>query len=222
MKFYRRKCGAVNSNRAKVEDMLRIWPSALTQLTQWYLFLLKNKPVTPLKYLKNISVVIFSDASDHGWGAVLCTKNGFILSVGSAWEKGEQHLSINERELIAAEFAAKNFGNVMANNEVLLCIDNTTAMQALRKGSSAAGAINSAVLRVLTQLGLSKPIGVRTIFVRSEHNIADEPSRGKFEVHMGKLATWIDEYWRRGLAVGRELQTLPAEDFPLSHPVLSG
>lgn len=71
------------------------------------------------KYVREI----YSDSCLSGWGAACGDKraNGF-------WSVDETNKHINELELIAAYFALKIFGKHIYNSQLLLRIDNTTAI----------------------------------------------------------------------------------------------
>lgn len=71
----------------------------------------------------NFALEIFSDASLTGWGVVCGNKraNGF-------WNKKEKHCHINELELLAVFFGLKLCAHDLRNKEILLRIDNTTAI----------------------------------------------------------------------------------------------
>ncbi len=70
-----------------------------------------------------VNVVINSDASLSGWGAV---KGG--SSTGGQWTPNEACFHINYLELLAAYFALKCFSKSIANQHVKILIDNTTAV----------------------------------------------------------------------------------------------
>lgn len=66
---------------------------------------------------------IFSDASMTGWGAICGREraNGF-------WSRSERNNHINYLELKAAFLALKCFASKCVNKEILLRIDNVTAL----------------------------------------------------------------------------------------------
>lgn len=71
----------------------------------------------------NYVTEIYSDASMSGWGAACGSQkaNGF-------WSTDEAKKHINELELMAAYFALKIFGKKFHSSELLLRIDNKTAI----------------------------------------------------------------------------------------------
>nr|XP_046491856.1 uncharacterized protein LOC124223672 [Neodiprion pinetum] len=76
-------------------------------------------PVRKFKFQKEI----FSDASTTGWGA-FCNGN----TAHGFWKSSEINLHINCLELIATFMALKCFARDLSNCELLLRIDNTTAI----------------------------------------------------------------------------------------------
>ena len=93
---------------------------------EWWL---KNIPVAknPIRSL-NYRLEIFSDASLRGWGAHCNGENthGF-------WSQEEKRLHINQLEIIAAFLALKCFAREVQNCEILLRIDNTTAISYINR-----------------------------------------------------------------------------------------
>lgn len=73
--------------------------------------------------LYNFKAEIFSDASLTGWGAH-CNQ----VSVHGFWSVQERKSPINHLELIAAFLAIKCFAREYKDCEILVRIDNTTAI----------------------------------------------------------------------------------------------
>ena len=69
------------------------------------------------------SVIIQSDASKKGWGAVFQGQE-----IGGRWTTYEASRHINILELEAAFFALKSFGDKITGAHIQLQIDNTTAV----------------------------------------------------------------------------------------------
>ena len=74
------------------------------------------------------NLTIRSDASLQGWGAVC---NG--IRTGGHWSIQERTLHINSLELLAGAFAVKAFTKQRGNIQVLLQIDNSTAVAYVNK-----------------------------------------------------------------------------------------
>lgn len=78
--------------------------------------------------IMNFKMEIFSDASMTGWGAFCKGKKAH-----GHWSFEESTLYINQLELKAALLALKCFASKLSECEVLLRIDNTTAMAYINK-----------------------------------------------------------------------------------------
>ena len=76
----------------------------------------------------SFSLKIFSDASSTGWGAS-CSGQ----STGGLWTPDERLLHINVLELIAARFALACFATERQDCDILLRIDNTSALAYINK-----------------------------------------------------------------------------------------
>ena len=74
-------------------------------------------------------IIIFSDASLSGWGAVC---NG--VTARGPWSAKDVSRHINELELLAAYFALQWFTASSANIVVSLQMDNSTAVCYVNKG----------------------------------------------------------------------------------------
>jgi len=104
-----------------VEIALDRYHHALEDLRWWAdnLSLANGRPIrNSLPHL-----VIQSDASNSGWGAV---RNG--VDTRGTWTQDEASLHINCKELLAASFAVKAFTKNLQNIHVLIKIDNTTTI----------------------------------------------------------------------------------------------
>lgn len=90
----------------------------------------KRNMVTGFSKIKQYAfkLEIFSDASGTGWGA-FC--NG--QSARGQWSDEELNCHINYLELLAAFFALKCFAQELTNCEILLRVDNTTAISYINR-----------------------------------------------------------------------------------------
>ena len=131
--------------------------------------------VNPIK-MQNYRLVISSDASRTGWGA---EADGVVTH--GFWNQEDQKSHINYLELLASFFALKCFAENAYNCEVLLRIDNMTAIAYLNK----AGGINfkhlSELARQIWQWGgENRKIWLVASYIPSRENIqADAASRIK-------------------------------------------
>lgn len=72
---------------------------------------------------RNYSYKFFSDASSSGWGAVCLSQK-----TGGFWNKDEARYHINYLELLATFYALKSFVKNELNLNILLKVDNITAI----------------------------------------------------------------------------------------------
>lgn len=83
-----------------------------------------------VNYISNFnpSIEIYSDASSSGWDAVCKGErtHGF-------WNGEEKKLHINNLELLAVFFGLKCFAEKLANYDILLRVDNSTAIVCTNK-----------------------------------------------------------------------------------------
>ena len=122
-------------------------------------------------------IVITSDASNAGWGAVYLDKR-----TGGTWSFEEQELHINSKELLAAFFGLKVFTKSKENVLVHLRIDNTTAVAYINKmGGTKSGIMTKLVKNIwdwckVKQITLSAeylPGHLNTIADWESRNITD-------------------------------------------------
>lgn len=116
---------------------------------------------------------IFTDASSTGWGAAC----GNQCANGN-WSSNELALHINEKELQAAFYGLKIFTTNLQECNILLRIDNTTAISYInRMGGIQYPHLND-LARKIWQWCESKRIFVFASYVKSSDNIlADRESR---------------------------------------------
>ncbi|KAJ3652986.1 hypothetical protein Zmor_018907 [Zophobas morio] len=93
---------------------------------QWWSQTLPNTSA-PI-HRPNFSVVIFTDASRSGWGAVSGDDR-----VHGHWSEDEKRHHINYLELLAIFLALKHFGQHLSDCAILLRVDNTPAIAYINK-----------------------------------------------------------------------------------------
>ena len=76
----------------------------------------------------NIGYVIYTDASESGWGA-----HDGINSIGERWSDDKIHYHINVLELLSIELALKAFLKDSNKKHVRIFSDNTTAVAYINK-----------------------------------------------------------------------------------------
>lgn len=123
--------------------------------------------------LYNFQLEIFSDASRSGWGLV-CNN---VRSHGH-WTEDDKCFHINYLELLAAFIGLKTFAAKLRNCEILLRIDNTTAIAYVNKmGGTRFQHLNN-LARELWQWCEQRRLWVYASYISSKENsIAEQESR---------------------------------------------
>ena len=103
------------------EGLVMLLPDSLEELQWWDTEMSKWNGKTLLK--REVDMVIDSDASLQGWGARCGTQ-----TTRGAWSQRETALHINCLELLAATLAVQSFAKGQSRLNILLRIDNTTAV----------------------------------------------------------------------------------------------
>ncbi|XP_011859425.1 PREDICTED: uncharacterized protein LOC105556921 [Vollenhovia emeryi] len=119
------KLQALEENEGNFEKTMKIPKSIKGDLGWW-----KRKLESSYKKIKSMCFEreIFSDASKTGWGAYCSGKQAY-----GHWTSKQSDLHINQLELKAALLALKCFANDLSDCEILLRVDNTTAMAYINK-----------------------------------------------------------------------------------------
>lgn len=115
---------------------------------------------------------IFSDASTTGWGAV-CQEE----TASGQWSNEESKKHINYLELLAAFIALKIFAKNYSNCQILLRIDNTTAVSYINRMGGVQFPHLTEITRSIWEWCESKKIFIFASYVRSGDNTADGESR---------------------------------------------
>lgn len=122
---------------------------------------------------QNFCIEIFSDASMTGWGSY-CNKkysSGF-------WNKEERKKHINFLELLAAFFALKSFASELTDCEVLLRLDNNTAIAYINRAGGVQYPHLSELSRKIWEWCERRKMWLKASYISSAENIdADKASR---------------------------------------------
>ena len=127
--------------------------------------------------------ILYSDASKHGWGAVLIQASGEVSITGEPWSRHVNltNNNINELEAIAVARAFSAFENKLSSNKnVDFRIDNTSVERAVGRALARTFGINNFLAATLQTLGRDNYV-YTTSFVKSADNLADAPSRGDLQ-----------------------------------------
>lgn len=175
-KFEREKFVALGKNQGNYDAYMLVSHKLQLDL-QWWMDSLKY-PFCKLNSL-NFALEIFSDASMSGWGAVC----GEERSRG-VWSREERKMSINFLELSAAFMGLGVFANNLKNCEILLRIDNTTAISYINR----MGGIQYPYLNRITRK-IWQWCEMRSIFIYASYISSQSNYEADFESRNGKENT---------------------------------
>lgn len=166
----RAKWLALTLNNNDFEGFMTLKEGVLEDLQWWRDNIMSaNSRIKSHKY----SIVITSDASRTGWGA----EAGGVVTRGF-WNPEDQKHHINYLELLAAFFALKCFAQELRDCEVLLRIDNTTAIAYVNKAGGIRHPKLSDLAREIWQWCQLRGIWPRATYIPSKLNVeADAASR---------------------------------------------
>ncbi|XP_044581549.1 uncharacterized protein LOC123263077 [Cotesia glomerata] len=170
VRLERAKWLALTINDNNFEAYIKITNSIMEDLIWWKINLLTG---SNLIRTQNYKITISSDASRSGWGAEsnLKVTHGF-------WSQKDKKFYINYLELLAAFFALKCFASNLSNCEVLMRIDNITAISYINKAGGIKFPHLSALAREIWQWCEGKNIWIKASYIASKENIdADAASR---------------------------------------------
>ena len=126
--------------------------------------------MTPGKYPNTM----YTDACKQGWGAVIFTTEGDVLTIGAQWTSMHASRTINELEAQAVFNAVTHFWPQLRGKPLQLYVDNTSVIGALNKGYSPSFNLNKQILKACNALQ-SIPVTIR--YIHTSINPADAPSR---------------------------------------------
>lgn len=166
----REKFLALKQSKDNYDAYMQI-PKYLHLEFNWWLsnLSLSSNPVRQYIYAKEL----FTDASRSGWGAVCETKKAAGL-----WTREEQKFHINFLELKAAFFGLKCLTSDLSNCDILIRIDNTTAVSYInRMGGIQYPHLNS-ITREIWQYCEDRNIFLFASYINTKENVeADYQSR---------------------------------------------
>ena len=124
--------------------------------------------------LPHPELLLFTDASDAGWGASLGSDH-----LSGLWPRDVSQYSINHRELLAVFLAIRGFLHLLRGKSVSLFTDNTSALSYLcKEGGTRSSTLNS-VAQAILRLCESYDVCLLPQFVPGHLNVlADSLSRG--------------------------------------------
>lgn len=174
LKFMRRRA----SEETPLDGPAEIWPSVIPLIRTWATDLL-NKPWEkyPRRSKAADNWVVFSDASDSGYGVVLLTAHGSTIRAAK-WDEASLEFHINIKEALALRAALQLTTDTIkrlrprVTPNIQFYVDNTSVIGAVRNTISKSWNLNA----VLESFPYFKP-PMQVQYVKSASNIADGPSR---------------------------------------------
>lgn len=163
------KIEALKSCHGNFEAKLELNASMKAEL-QWWIENLHSQK----RKIRNTNpeVVVQTDSSLLGWGAVL---NG--QSIGGKWTEKERQLHINALEMLAILFAIKSFISVFRNKHVKVLTDSVTAVSYVNNFGGIKSTECDKISRDIWQYCISNQVWITCTHIPGVQNEADKPSR---------------------------------------------
>ena len=196
LKILRRRLAMVNKGATSRGGLAALPPCARSQLTAWEKQVCLNEPrrIGATK-THGRDYVLFTDSSEAGWGGVLVDlRTGQVRVAGGSW--GHRATNISPGEVRAITCSTMAFADILRGTQaeqLLVMVDNTSAIASAEAKGSKSYAMNEEILRLerwLAVLGLS----VTYAYVPSRYNLSDGPSRKK------PIGQWFDVRGASGAA----------------------
>ncbi|KAF8283617.1 putative target of rapamycin (TOR) kinase 1 [Trypanosoma cruzi] len=137
--------------------------------------IIKNNRQRNIKPTEKSCVAIITDASLHGWGAVLIPDFGDVEISGGKWER--KSFLIMKAEARAVRLALSAFSAILPST-MDVWVDSTSLQGAANKGSSKSHALTWELQRIYEFLD-SRGIQASFAYVRSAENPVDGISRSR-------------------------------------------
>ena len=132
----------------------------------------------PIPNSHNPSIVLVSDASSLGWGAVVTWASGTRTSFSGTWREDQVQEHINIKELRSVFNVINNHLGKFANSVVRVFSDNKATVTWLNKGTSARSEGARSILSILTEMSYTHSIKIAASYIKGSQNLlADSLSR---------------------------------------------
>lgn len=185
------RCKFLNlKNDDDYEKVINI-PSSLQRDIHWWLNHIGNS----VRRIRNddYQTEIFSDASTTGWGAA-CLDN----TASGSWSNEERKKHINYLELLAAFIALKIFAKDLSNCQILLRVDNSTAVAYINRMGGVQYPHLTQITRDIWDWCEARKLFIYASYIKSSDNtIADAESRRNHPDIEWELADWAFDHITR-------------------------
>jgi hypothetical protein len=192
-----KKLGRFVGTKYRMWDaQLRLESEDLQQLEKHYADVLKNRWIRRPHEQTTEHMYLFTDASNTGWGFVLCTTAGTVVD----WGKYEWNAGATEWHIFIKEVAAAVWSMALCNRPyrfLTVFIDNTAAEHAVGRGFSA-----NEVATLLMRRSKIETVAFETRRIDTALNPSDGPSRGLDcdENFVKRACSSLDQYVVEGRA----------------------
>ncbi|XP_056639418.1 uncharacterized protein LOC130446918 [Diorhabda sublineata] len=170
--FEREKYLALKVSGGDYDKIMKISPKLKSEFL-WWLNNIKDceNSIAIPKYTHTL----FTDASNSGWGAFYNGQNA-----NGFWDSYEKQRHINYLELKAKFFGLKTFFKDLRNSQILLRIDNTTAVSYINRMGGVKYKYLNDLTKDIWQWCEERNIKIFASYINSESNVlADKASRSK-------------------------------------------
>ena len=151
------------------EKFFKLSKTAKEDLT-WWLENMQNYP-SPVKQ-NHPKIVLYSDASKNGWGAVRDSNK-----TGGLWTEEEKSQHINELELMAVLFGLKSLCDDIFDEDIKVMTDNSTTVACINKKGSTKTKCND-ITRDIWLWCLAHRLCIMAVHIPGVDNVeADKESR---------------------------------------------
>lgn len=165
------RCKYLNLDRDDNYERLMNIPNYLQRDLKWWLNSIDNSVHRILE--DKYEIEIFSDASTTGWGAACGDE-----TASGQWSNEERNKHINYLELLAAYIALKIFAKNYSNCQILLRIDNSTAVSYINRMGGVQFPHLTEITKSIWQWCESRKMFIYASYIPSKDNtIADTESR---------------------------------------------
>lgn len=168
--FERQKFGALLKSSQNYNAPMLINHSKIKEDLDWWS---KNIPhaIDDIRQ-DTFDIEIYTDASSTGWGAY-CQE----LTAQGWWDREEKTKHINFLELLAIFYGLKCFVNNLSSCNVLIRVDNSTALSYVNRMGSIKHENLSLLTRDIWRWCEVRDIWLRASYIPSKSNLADKSSR---------------------------------------------
>lgn len=177
IKFYRHLSSSTNEHEKQSCPVKK-------QLEDWRDFLIQNRKTECRTSMepKDLDCVIYTDASNWGFGHMFFAEGQLISYHCSAWNRKQMGLDINAKELYTPARAIVRYKKlILQSNGTALLMDNKAAIAAIVNGTCASQTLAKQLFHFTKQISAGNLVNkLRLIaYVKTEDNLADNCSRGK-------------------------------------------